>query len=392
MVTTNIGIIGSGQLAMMLIEASKNIASIRCFLYATDKNDPAVRFADEDKIIYGTLSEEEKLTTFLRHVDIATFESEFVSVPVLKKCSEGSNIKFLPNLKAIEILQDKLSQKEVSKTAGIPTACWIKKDQSETAEQFLNNIKKSYNGFAVLKWSRNGYDGKGNLFIHPETSLSQIEKFIHEGAKKGAVTFAEELIKFKREVAIIACRSANGAIIFYPFVESVQNEGVCQEVFGHVDTSIDIVESEKIKTGLKNLMTDLDYVGTLGCELFETTNGKLMLNELAPRVHNTGHYTQDTDCVSQFENHLRCIAGLELENPKIEKLFLMRNILGKPLEVYAESAVPVALNNENIHWYYKTKISYRRKLGHVNIVGGEIAEMRTQAIKIEELWVKKAYK
>lgn len=361
MKSEHVGILGGGQLARMLALAGHPLG-ISVSVLTAHASDPAALVCGTTQL--GSLEDEKDLKKFLTGVDCATFESEFVNTQKMKLCKPAA-LHVFPDLDVIEAIQDRLSQKQLLNRYKIPTSPWIevahKKDLAEARERFPK-------GF-VLKQRRFGYDGYGTfVFNNGVGDESALLKSSH-----GFI--AEEFIAFKRELAVSVVRSKKYGTITLPLVESVQRESRCYSVCGPTEhTGLKSLEKKIIE-----LMNAVDYVGILAFELFDTGKS-LLVNELAPRVHNSAHYSQDALMCSQFEYHLR--AGLGLPLPKVErrcKGFAMVNLLGEGGDV-SLSRKPHGF----LHWYGKTENRKGRKLGHINILGTS----PKAALKQAELWRK----
>jgi 5-(carboxyamino)imidazole ribonucleotide synthase len=231
----------------------------------------------------------------------------------------------------------------------------------------------------VVKWSKFGYDGRGVSLVTDETSLRTAKASCKVAQARGIQLYAEAKVSFVRELAIIGCHSTNGDFANYPLVISEQEHGVCRRVKGPA-TSLGVnarFETLAVQYAEK-LAKALPLYGAFGVELFETSEGDLWVNEIAPRVHNTGHYTQDACTSDQFENHLRALTGQMLGSTNTRPFFAMLNLLGpQGLQGRFEGglkALPAPSPEIALHWYSKDELFPGRKLGHLNCV----AENREQ--------------
>ncbi len=324
--------------------------------------DPAAQVCGNT--ILGSLEDEGDLKRFLSPLGAVTFESEFVNTSKLLKCLPGG-IHVFPSLDAIEAIQDRLTQKQLLNRFKIPTAAWMPVSNKNELDQAKDKFPKAF----VLKQRRFGYDGYGTfIFQDGKGDDSALLKSPH-----GFI--AEEFIPFKRELAFSIARSKSAHVIL-PLVKSVQQNSRCLSVCGPVKHP---KQSAMEKAALK-MMNALDYLGILALELFETQNGGLIVNELAPRVHNSAHYSQNALTCSQFEYHLR--AGLNWPLPKVElvrKGFAMVNLLGEGGTAQL-SRKPQGF----LHWYGKTENRAGRKLGHINTIGAN----PKAALKQAQTWRK----
>ncbi len=323
-------------------------------------NDPAAQVVGQTRL--GALSDENDLRKFLGDLRALTFESEFVDIPKLTNCLPKSVYVF-PNLKAIENIQDRLTQKQMLDRFGIATSPWItvgnKADLTGAIEKFKNSF--------VLKQRRFGYDGYGTFVV----KNGEHDPMILQKTSHGFI--AEAFVDFKRELAVSFVRGKNGDFLQLPLVESVQVNSRCFSVTGPVTHTKLGALTKKVRV----MMEKIDYVGILAVELFDTPKG-LVVNELAPRVHNSAHYSQDALTCSQFEYHVR--AGLGLPLPKVEQLkkaFAMVNLLGDGNGEVQLSRAPKG----KLHWYGKSENRAGRKLGHINVTEASPKKALTKALQ-----------
>ncbi len=357
----NVGILGGGQLARMLALAAHPLG-LPVSVLTAHANDPAAQVCGTTHI--GSLEDEKDLKRFLTTVDTVTFESEFVNIDKVKRC-KPSGLNVFPSLDAIEAIQDRQSQKQLLNRNKIPTSPWLpvanKKDLATAKEKFPR-------GF-VLKKRRFGYDGYGTfIFKNGQGDDSALLESSH-----GFI--AEEFVEFKRELAISIVRSKKHGTVTLPLVESVQKNSRCYSVAGPaLHPGIKALEKK-----LSAMMHAIDYVGILAFELFDSKNG-LLVNELAPRVHNSAHYSQDGLTCSQFEYHLRAGLGWPLPPVRLHRRgFAMVNLLGEGGQV-ALSRNP----DGHLHWYGKNENRPGRKLGHINV----LSTTAKSALKKAEQWRK----
>jgi phosphoribosylaminoimidazole carboxylase PurK protein len=307
---SKIGILGSGQLATMLAEVAPKL-NIQCELYLESTKDSlALR------------------KFFERHTKII-FESEFFETAIMKESAKGLKIKFLPSLSVMEKLRDKATQKKVLTALKIPTSPFDLYNPKADLKIWLQKMLKKYSDQVVLKWSQLGYDGKG-VFVFNPSNFNEAIKFCETSLQRNITVYAEKKIAFEKELAIVCSRNIKKQFISYPLVVSEQKNGICYKVFGPA-TAFGVAKNLEKKAALyaKKLSTHLNIVGTFAIEFFLDEKNKLLVNEIAPRVHNSGHYTQEAFNASQFESHLRAVLGLPFVKLKpTSKFFGMLNILG----------------------------------------------------------------
>lgn len=355
----HIGILGGGQLARMMALAAHPLG-IAVSILTAQRQDPAAQVVGSTQL--GALSDSGDLRKFIvQPFSALTFESEFVDTPKLEACVPKSVYVF-PSIRAIATIQDRLTQKRLLDEMKVATSPWMpienKKDLDEAVRKFPD-------GF-VLKQRRFGYDGYGTFVVRD----GKPDPLILNRTDSGFI--AERFVNFRRELAISFVRGKSGEILTLPLVESVQRDSRCFSVQGPVRHP----KLARLAASVKRLMKELDYVGVLAVELFDTPKG-LLVNELAPRVHNSAHYSQDALTCSQFEYHLR--AGLGMPLPKVELIrpgFAMVNLLGEG----GKSKLSY-LPGGHLHWYGKSESRPGRKLGHINVTAASGKQALSRALK-----------
>ncbi|MCY0860743.1 MAG: 5-(carboxyamino)imidazole ribonucleotide synthase [Sulfolobaceae archaeon] len=347
-----IGILGGGQLGwMMILEGRKYPFK---FYVLGNLDEPACRIADRCYPV-------DKYKEMIDEVDVVTFEFEHVSDEALNYAEDKG--KLLPRISTVELKRERYKEKEFYKEHDLPTPRFF---IAEDGEEALKILKEEFNGEAVLKESVGGYDGKGIYFIRGD--VDRYESIIRGKRVKFVV---EELVKFDYEASIIAVRDKKGNFRAYPPTFNYNEKGILVYNYGPI-------KREGFVEIAKRLANSLDYVGTMGIEFF-VRNGEILINEFSPRVHNTGHYTLDSAFVSQFEQHLRAITGLELGETDLLSFGGMVNILGTDYVPYE------VLNYGKVYWYGKSEVKKRRKMGHVNVVGESLEEVRQKVETVMKL-------
>ena len=320
--------------------------------------------------------------------DVITFENEFINLDALKSLA-NRGICFYPRLESLAPLLDKYDQRCYFDGIGLPQPEFISLE-GEVRKQELKSlgsdrtpIKLSELAFPlVLKARRQGYDGKGTFIIKDSHSLQEIWNQLDNQP-----VVLEEFIPFERELAVMAARSVDGEVVVYPVVETQQQEQVCRRVIAPAQISPDTVA--EVNAIAKTLLTSLEVVGVFGIELFLTSNHKVLVNEVSPRTHNSGHYTIDACETSQFEQQLRAVVGLPLGSPQMHcPSAVMVNLLGyeSSQDDYQQKRQTLAsLPGAFVHWYGKTESRPGRKLGHVTVLsnGNSVQEVIE---KVESVW------
>lgn len=371
-----IGILGGGQLARMLVlEAHRR--GLPVAVLSPLATDPAATVTSN--WVAGSPDREDDLVAFLKRCSVVTFESEFFLASLLEKASKATGTPVWPKPETMDLLRDRLTQKRSFDAYKLPTACWrdvATPDEAVTAwEELGRNAKRgsaSAKAGLVLKARTGGYDGYGTTIVRSEAELSQ---FLSEKlGKPGNLGYiAEAIIPFRRELALIMTRDQSGKIIEFPFVESRQKDSRCLWTLGPQKPNAKMTAMQK---RLRLFLKGLDYVGSMGIEFFDTGK-ELLINEIAPRVHNTGHYTLSAMHFNQFAAHLFAVSGRSLKKPETPYgAFAMWNLLGSnsaraelsPWNA-GQSGITKSGFTSEISWYGKHESRPGRKLGHVSVSG-----------------------
>jgi len=354
---TRLGIFGGGQLAKMTAQAA-SILGIETVIFTPDIDCPAAQVTPH--MIVGEWRDSALLEQFARQCDVVTLESEFVDVDLLEQViALGTPVYPPPH--TIAQVQDKLTQKRTMQAAGIPVPRFL---NVQTATDVMTAVEAF--GFpVVLKARRNGYDGYGNVTIRRSNDVANALDRL-----KGRELMVEEYVPFVRELALMAVRDQAGNMKFYPVVETVQQNHICHIV--RCPASIEEATALKAAAIAEKALTAIDGVGVFGIELFELENGDVIYNEIAPRPHNSGHYTIEGTITSQFSNHVRAVLGYALgDTAQIAPATVMLNILGERSGPPHEDALKDALATEgvHIHLYGKREVRVGRKMGHLTVLG-----------------------
>jgi 5-(carboxyamino)imidazole ribonucleotide synthase len=379
-----IGVIGGGQLAWMMAGAAKKLG-VELVVQTPSINDPAVAIASET--VLAPIDDANATNILAEKSDIITFENEFVNLEALSVLA-NQGVCFRPRLEALSPLLDKYHQRCYLRDLGIPVPQFFALDfPLENSQSYIEKL-----GFPlVLKARRHGYDGQGTFIIKDEAALQQqLNLLTTKKSLSQVVLLLEEFIPFERELAVIAARSTSGDIITYPVVETQQEAQVCRRVIAPADITLE--QAGEIDDITHTLLNSLQAVGVFGIELFITAEGKILVNEIAPRTHNSGHFSLDACLTSQFEQHLRAVCGLPLGNPALHcSGAVMVNLLGyeNSQEDYQEKRTEIAqIPQAHLHWYGKTESRPGRKLGHVTVLLDDFNRDLANAIAhtIESIW------
>ena len=378
-----VGVIGGGQLAWMMADAAKKLG-VELVVQTPSMNDPAVSISVEN--IFAPVDDANATAELAKKCDVITFENEFVDIEALSKLAQ--DVCFRPQLEALTPLLDKYHQRCYLRDLGLPVPRFVALDLAFAEDATLSQL-----GFpVVLKTRRHGYDGQGTFIIKEIESFKQKVEFNNIKSVESQGNFLlEEYIPFERELAVIAARSFRGEVVIYPVVETQQEEQVCRRVIAPADISPKVaVEIEKIA---RTLLNSLQTVGVFGIELFLTADDKVLVNEVAPRTHNSGHFSMDACVTSQFEQHLRAVCGMELGNTAmICPSAVMVNLLGYEIsqsDYMSKRQQIEQIPQAHVHWYGKTQSRPGRKLGHVTVLldtHNRQEAMASIARNIESIW------
>ena len=349
-------VLGAGQLARMMSLAG---APLNITISAYDVNS--------DSIVHPLTQQPlgKGLDNAIADADVVTAEFEHIPLPILAQCQQSG--KFLPGETAIKAGGDRRLEKRLLDDAGVRSAAYHIVNTEQDFYQAISQLGLPL----VFKSALAGYDGKGQWRLKKAEDAAslwqEIGTFLQADNQQSIV--AEQFIPFQREVSLIGARRANGDVQVFPLTENHHVNGV-------LSVSLAVAGNEQLQQQAQQMFTavanQLNYVGVLAIEFFDV-NGELLVNEIAPRVHNSGHWTQQGADVCQFEQHLRAVCNLPLGSTALVRPSLMVNILG-------EDTVPesiLAIPGLHLHWYGKTKRA-GRKMGHINLSGSTISELRSR--------------
>ncbi|MBJ6134779.1 5-(carboxyamino)imidazole ribonucleotide synthase [Ochrobactrum sp. Q0168] len=343
-----IGIIGGGQLGRMLAMAAARLG-FQTVILEPQADCPAAQVANRQ--IVAAYDDPKALADLAAASDVITYEFENVPVSAADKLAETAIV--LPPPAALEISQDRFNEKQFLNESGIETAPWRLVDDEETLIAALGALGER----GILKTRRLGYDGKGQVRL---TSLD--ERAAHDAltAINKAPAILEGFVDFEREVSVIAARDRSGNVAIYDIAENVHKDGILST--STVPARVTPQTADAARQAAEKLLHALDYVGVLGLEFFVLKDGSLLANEFAPRVHNSGHWTEAACAISQFEQHIRAVAGLPLGNTGRHSDCVMENLIGNDVD-----KVPAILSEPNavLHLYGKKEAREGRKMGHV---------------------------
>lgn len=367
-----IGIVGGGQLGKMMIEEAKKL-SFHITVLDPTPDCPAHSICD--KHIVADFDDKAAIRQLAEECDVVTYEFEHIDAQVLTELEESGH-KIYPTAKSLTIIQNKLTQKQLLKDDGLPvpdfTEIKSKDDMYKAGEVF---------GYPyMLKACTGGYDGKGNALVKNKADVDNAYMSLGGGTLP---LMAERLVDFCMETSVLACRGLNGDIAIYPVGDNRHINSILHETL--VPADITAEATDKAMAVAKRVMEVFDGIGMFCVEMFITKDMQVLVNEVAPRPHNSGHYTIEGCITSQFANHIRAITGLPLGDTSLIKPTVMVNLLGAegkegPTRVYGLDKA-LALSDVHVHIYGKAVTKPQRKMGHITAVADTVEAAKTKAEK-----------
>ncbi len=367
---TKLGILGGGQLAQMLTQAAISLG-IETVIFERTADSPASRLTHHQ--IVGQWDDDAALAQFASVCDVITLENEFVDAGVLRQL-ESAGLPVYPTSDTLAAIQDKLVQKQRIAAAGLSVPEF-------RAVESINDVAAAGSDFGypmLLKARRDGYDGYGNATIRGAEDIPAAWEKL--GASKGRKLLVEAFVPFTRELAVMVLRGRDGETRTYPVVETVQKNHICHVV--RAPAPISSESAVQAANLARQAVEAVNGVGVFGVELFELADGRVLYNEMAPRTHNSGHYTIEGCVTSQFENHIRAVVGWPLGSTEmVAPAAVMVNILGSRNGEANPNGIREALatSGAHIHIYGKREVRTGRKMGHVTALGSSIEEAETIA-------------
>ena len=358
-----VGVLGGGQLGRMLALAGYQLG-IEFRFFDPNSGAPVGQIGELVAAEYGDRA---ALERFLDGVDVVTYEFESIPLSTVEFVAE--RVRVYPPVAALETAQDRLLEKRLFEELGIPTPSFAPVDSLADLEKAVSLLGLP----VVLKTRRMGYDGKGQVVIRDKASIAPAWKQL-----AGVPLLAEEYVSFQHELSVIGVRDSGGREVFYPPVENVHRDGILRKSTAPAPNVAPEASALAIDY-CHRLMTKLEYVGVLALELF-SAGGALLANEMAPRVHNSGHWTIEGAETSQFENHLRAVLSLPLGETTLRGTSVMLNIIGHIPSRERVLAVPGA----HLHLYGKAPTE-KRKMGHVTLVGRRPSDLERGIEALERL-------
>ncbi|WP_211195807.1 5-(carboxyamino)imidazole ribonucleotide synthase [Agromyces sp. H66] len=365
-----VGVIGGGQLARMMIPAAIELGVDLRVLAETEGMSAALAAQR-----VGDYTDAETVLAFAREVDVVTFDHEHVPQDVLHAMIDAG-VTVRPGPEALKVAQDKLLMRRRLSELGLPVPDWARVESAAELDDFI----AEHGGAAVVKTPRGGYDGKGVRMVRSAAEVGEWFATIAEDGRGGAL-LVEELVDFRRELAQVVARRPSGEVAAWPVVETVQVGGICSEVIAPAPRSAGRLADVAADVAI-SIAEGLDVTGVLAVELFETSDDRILVNELAMRPHNSGHWSMDGSTTSQFEQHLRAVLDLPLGGTGCHADWaVMVNILGGPEEGTLAERYDEALAGHptvKLHNYGKEPRP-GRKVGHVTAIGDDLDDVVYEA-------------
>lgn len=371
-VNARIGIVGGGQLARM---TAMTALKLGCDVVVLERNPASPAATPAMHSMVGDWNDPAVLSALASRVDVVTLENEFVDAEALQSL-ESAGYRVFPSAKAVALVQDKYVQKKTLEAAGLPVVLFERVVTIDGLHAFGRRL-----GFPfVLKARRDAYDGRGNITVRSHEDVEPA--WVRLGDDGRRALYAEAWCDFTMELATIVTRGQNGELAVYPVVETVQRNHICHVVRAPANVTPDI--ARRVTELARAAVVAVEAVGSFGIECFLTRDGRVVINEIAPRVHNSGHYTTEACVCSQFENHVRAVFGMPLGSPRmIAPAAVMVNLLGtrqvpaRPIGL--ERAL--AVDGASVHIYGKAMSGDGRKLGHVTALGDTVQEAEATALR-----------
>lgn len=372
-----IGILGGGQLAKMLAQEIYRMG-MNLAIIENHPNSPAGDMTKND--FFKGWNDRSELDKFIEISDLVTLENEFIDPNILEYIEQKKPV--FPSSRTMRFVQDKYIQKTTFQNAGVPVPEFQIIYSIDDLYQFGDNF-----GYPLVLKSRfMGYDGYGNATIKTKEEAEQAyNRFMSQPNRN--LLFVERFVNFEQELAIMIARNHNCDTVIYPLVHTIQRNHICNEVIAPAKVPTEIIQ--QANNLAKKCVEAIDGIGVFGIEFFYE-NGNIMVNEIAPRPHNTGHYTIEACYTSQFENAIRAILNLPLGNPEMVvpaavmiNLLGIRDGIGTPTQVYDVFNIP----NTYLHLYNKKESRNGRKMGHITTLGQDIEEAYQRALSAKKLFV-----
>lgn len=365
-----IGIIGGGQLGQMMILEAKKMGF---YIVVLDPSPDCPAHSICDEHIVADFDDAKAFKELADKTDVITYEFEHIDAKALQKL-ESEGYRIYPTAKSLELIQDKLTQKQLMAEGGLAVPDFM--EINSIGDMILAGQKYDYP--YMLKARTGGYDGKGNAVVKSEEHIKAAYEELGGGKIK---LMAEKMVDFKMETSILACRSLNGDVVVYPVGDNRHVNSILHQTV--VPADIPCEAARVAMETARSVMHIFDGIGMFCVEMFVTRDNKILVNEVAPRPHNSGHYTIEGCVTSQFENHIRAVVGLPLGDTRLLGPTVMVNVLGE--EGHSGKAVvkgldkALALKGVAVHLYGKSESKPRRKMGHITVISDNLGDALNQS-------------
>jgi len=375
-INKKLGIVGGGQLGKMMILEAKRLGF---FVAVLDPTEDCPAHSVCDYHIVAPLDDPKGYLELSKRVDVITYEWENISAEILESLEKEGHLVY-PSVASLKKIQNKFSQNSLFNSSGIPVPRFAR----VTSVEEIKELGKSENfGYPLmLKTTTGGYDGKGVAPIKAECDVEEAFRQLGSGIKELMV---EEFIDFQMEISVIVCRGITGDKTVYPVAENTHTNSILDTTI--VPAGISEETKDKAIEIAYKVMSVYGGVGTFCTEMFLTAGGEIYVNEVAPRPHNSGHYTIEGCFANQFENHIRAITGLPFGDTNLIKPTVMVNLLGESDGAANLAGIEEAYKapNVQVHFYGKKESKKERKMGHYTVTGENTEEVYKQAIKLKKI-------
>ena len=375
-INKKIGIIGGGQLGKMMILEAKRLGF---FVAVLDPGDDCPASSVSDVHVVSGFGEFDGYFELAEHVDVITYEFEHINADALEALEKKGHVIY-PSVKALRAIQDKYTQKQVLEENNIAVPRFASVNSIEQIREYGKKEKFGYP--MMLKTTKGGYDGKGNALIKSESEVESAYEQLGGGKR---ALMIEEFVAFDKEISVIACRGIDGTKVIYPVGENIHANSILDVTI--VPAGINESAVEKATRIADEVMKVFDGVGTFCIELFLTKDEEIYVNEVAPRPHNSGHYTIEGCFANQFENHIRAVTGLPLGSAALILPTVMVNLLGESDGVAELKGIEEAYLDPNVHvhFYGKSESKIDRKMGHITVIDDTIEGAIKRAQRAKEI-------
>ena len=371
-----LGIIGGGQLGKMMILEAKRLGF---YVITLDPAQDCPSHSISDEHIVAEFDDAQAYIELANKADVITYEFEHIHAQVLENLEQKGHTIY-PSVTSLKIIQNKFSQNTMLQKHGIPIPRFALADSVEAIRKL--GEKENFGYPLMLKTTLGGYDGKGNALIRNESEVEEAFRLLGNGAKE---LMAEEFVDFEKEISIIACRGIDGSRVIYPAAENSHSNSILDTTI--VPARIPQHSIEKATEIANRVMEIFEGVGTFCVEMFVTKNGEVSVNEVAPRPHNSGHYTIEGCFANQFENHIRAIVGLPFGCVALRQPTVMVNLLGESDGETHLLGLKEAYSDPNIHvhFYGKSESKIGRKMGHFTVIDNTVESVLERAEKARKI-------